>query len=157
MQRFDDLVKEFSSSLSEQGTFNYYSILDQGERHGSYEWTWAAQSEQAIRYALEPGELRRFVSLAITPLQDLGPPFIVEVWAGADDDGRFGRYLVARWNNVTLDEILGGVLKNDLSTTLEHAAVRADSLKPRDLLDTRLTTTTIDNPVLAEHLGQPPR
>lgn len=133
MEQFDDLKDEGTELLKMEP--ETYGFFDKGERHGSYELTWAAPLE-VERIAL--GGFQRFVTLAITPLGEQSELSIVEIWAGADDNReRFVRQLIAQFSGVRAGDVSRSPLKDEVLASVKAAAERARVIKLRDLTGVR--------------------
>ena len=114
----EELIKQATKRLQEFG----FSPLDEGggERHGAWDWTW-----------VKPRNKRRsYVSLS--EIDAVDGTHKVQVWAGADNSVRFGRYLVRefpRYSDTDAD-------KNSVVESLGEAASRATALSDATLSET---------------------
>ena len=102
------------------------------ERHGSWDWTFCKKG----------GALKRFVSVALTSQPEfVGAPsaslYLVEVWAGADDDDRYIRRLTSEFQT-SESEIGRQVVQGKLREGLQYAMAVAERLTSADLSESHL-------------------
>jgi hypothetical protein len=130
---FTKLVPEVASALNR---FEFSQIDEIGsERHGALEWTWIANSSE---FAL-------FVALAAIPMNhDDGPlrPYQLEVWYGADDGQRFGRFLSGALPSVfDTDVAQFPIIDAIVQTMVTSAAHAARQLTPESLVGRHIGRT----------------
>ena len=75
MARISNSLKDLAHKIGEAVSTKGYVFFGQGDRHGSYEWTWWKAPDDGE-------EIARFVILAIT-LRSGPSGYKAEVWAGA--------------------------------------------------------------------------
>lgn len=131
-----------------------YDFFEKGERHGSYELTWAAPLDVKD---IAHGGLQRFVTLAITPLEEESELSIVEIWAGADDNReRFVRQLIAQFSRVRAGEVSESPLRDQILASVQTAAEHARVIKLIDPTGVRpLSGREVED--IKEKVGNPPR
>lgn len=118
---FDKLTLRISHYFKEH---NLAPLSLGAERHGSWEWT-------GFRILV----ITRYVSVYLTEeLEALGddPHFILEVWAGADNDQRFSRQRTALLRIGTRDLTREGFFER-LEVYLDIAWTRAEGITIADL------------------------
>jgi hypothetical protein len=115
----EELVQEATQRLQAFG----FQPLDEGggERHGAFEWMW-------VKLRGEKGH--SYVSLSDS--ETAGGVHRIQVWAGADNGVRFGRYLVREFSS-SLDGNRDVIVES-----LEEAARRATALPDVTLTETYL-------------------
>src|SRR5918992_868560 len=94
-----------------------------GERHGAFEWTWVKPRRKGHSY------------VSLSDFEAVDGTQKVQVWAGADNGVRFGRYLVREFPNF-LDRERDAVVKS-----LEEAANHAVTLPDITLTGTYIRPT----------------
>ena len=110
MPTLEELTNEGTRWLEKSG----FRVLDQGgDRHGAREWSWLRERNL--------GKGHCYVSLDV--IESSAGTYEAEVWAGADDEEKFGRRLILpptkglEWDVVlpALDEAASVALKMDQS------------------------------------------
>jgi len=120
-----------------------YEDFGQGERHGSYEWTWWKKD----------GGFARFVTVSRTSQSSSCQ---VEVWIGADDGRGFVRHLVAHFDAVDTERPDEEPLKSQLQQAVYEGEERAAKLTPADLTPKQVFTVTTEKPSRIKAIGGPP-
>ena len=127
-------MKDFAKAIRNFKMLPEYRGPEEGGIHGSYEWIWTSQ---------DPDGLARFVTLAIT--REDGPwSHQVEVWAGADDDRRFVRRLVAHFGGVNLSMVNEEPVRSQIQGALIEGTKHASMLEPGDLTESRPVRAGVD-------------
>lgn len=105
-----------------------FTLFDQGDRHGSREWTW---------WNGVMGGIARFVTLAVIPSTG-SPRYAVELWVGAqlesasDATEAPSRYTRERLARVEADTV-GELMDKPLYEAAKAAGRKAESLSAGDL------------------------
>lgn len=125
---FENLMRSATEKLRNL----QFQLLDEGggERHGAWEWTWIKPRD---------GGGHCYASLGAV---ELGPgSYRIEVWAGADNEVHFGRYLVKAFPDVGDNASQIGE-QSQIVEGLVEAANRASVLSNAALTDSYLRRIT---------------
>lgn len=104
----------------------YSRFSDFGNRHGSWEITFAKNSDEIVR----------FLSLDLTPTLpraiEQSMPYALEVWVSAESGDRFCRRMIGQLS-VTERQVNDWQVQHSLQSLLRVAADTADGLRIDDL------------------------
>lgn len=120
---FEQVGEDFIAELCQRQRFE--PIDRPAERHGSWEWAFRKRA----------GGLDRYVLIAFTSLPPAVPDsdwYAIEVWAGAEKEGRYTRKSVSDFH-AAVQQPHRQHLRSTLKDPLLRAMSIADSLDVRDL------------------------